>query len=372
MQTIRAAFVLARKDLISWFRTPMHVLLSFAPIVIIMLVLRLAFGGGETMPVAVVMESPEDPLSLQFVEVVKDIGTTNAPWFEVTTTDSAAAEALLQKNTLLGIIEVPDITETLESGRDATVHLRVLNLNQDITKNFRQRVQEACLVFGDRMQISSVVAVAPSIRADVHTALPADLPSVVFLGAGLIAMAIAMGGINNAATLVAREFEENTYKDLVLAPGTLSIVLGKWTSGLVQTFVTVGFISALAVPICHFSPQGSLWPLLLLVVVGSLSFSGLGTILGLCFRQVIPAAITGMLIAIVGWWFGGIIWADIWPAAVQPLVKILPTTYLIRPFTYAALLDVYTTYWADIAVLLSFGIATAAVSYVLLRRRIAL
>jgi len=372
MQTIKAALVLARKDLVSWFRTPVHILVAFAPIVVIMVLLRLVFGGGETMPVAVVMDSPEDALSRTFVEVVEDIGTTNAPWFEVRTTDSAGADALLENGTLLGIIEVPDITAALESGKDATVHLRVLNLNEDITKNFRQRVQEACLVFGDRMQISSVVAVAPSIRADVHTALPQDLPSVVFMGAGLIALAIAMGGINNATTLVAREFEENTYKDLVLSPGTMSIVLGKWASALVQTCVTTGLIAALAIPICRFSPQGSLWPLLLLLLVGSLSFSGLGTILGLYFRQVIPAAIAGMLIAIVGWWFGGVIWADIWPATIQPLVKILPTTYLIRPFTYAALLDIYTTYWTDIAILLAFGIATGAVSYVLLRRRIAL
>ncbi len=372
MESLRAALALARKDLISWFRTPVHVLLSFAPIVVIMLLLGLMMGGGQTMPVAVVMDDPDDPVSRQFVDTLRDIGTVNAPWFEVVTTDREEAEALFLKNKLLGIIEVPDIAGRLQSGESATVRLRVSNLNDDITKNFRQRVQEACLVFDDRLQVSSVAPVSPSIKANFATWLPEDLPALVFFGAGLVALAIIMGGINNACMLVAREFEENTHKELVLAPGTISVILGKWASAMVQTFISVGIVWGLAVLVCKFIPCGSVWPLLLLVLVGCLAFAGLGTLLGLYFRQVIPAAIAGMLISIIGWWFGGIIWADIWPQAMQGVIAAFPTTYLIRAFTKAALLNLYTTYWFDIGILMAFGLVTAILSYILLRKKIAL
>ena len=124
--------------------------------------------------------------------------------------------------------------------------------------------------------------------------------------------------------------------------------------------------------ICGFTPQGSLLPLLLLVLVGALAFSGLGTLLGLYFKQVIPAALAGMLLSIIGWWFGGIIWADVWPDAMQGIIAAFPTSYLIRAFTRAALLDLYTTYWFDIGILLVFGLITAILSYVLLRRKTAL
>jgi ABC-2 type transport system permease protein len=372
MEIFRAALVLAQKDLVSWFRTPVHVLVSFAPILVIMLIFGLFMGGAQTMPVAVVLDDPEDSMSLQFADTVRDIGTTNSPWFEVVTTDQEEAEALFLKNKLLGIIEVPAISDQLQSGESATIRLRVSNLNDDITKNFRQRVQEACLVFNDRLQVSSVAPVSPSIKANFKTFLPEDLSALVFFGAGLIALAILMGGINNACTLVAREFEENTYKELVLAPGTISVIMGKWTSALVQTFISVGIVWGLAALVCDFVPQGSLLPLLLLVLIGGLAFAGLGTLLGLYFKQVIPAAIAGMLFSIVGWWFGGIIWADIWPQSMQGIIAAFPTTYLIRAFTKAALLDLYTTYWLDVGILLAFGLVTAVLSYILLRRKIAL
>jgi ABC-type multidrug transport system permease subunit len=372
MEILRAALALARKDLISWFRTPVHVVVSFAPIIVIMLLLGLMMGGGQTMPVAVILEDPDDPMSQQFVDTVRDIGTVNSPWFKVLTTDMEEAETLFQKNKLLGIIEVPAITGQLQSGESATIRLRVSNLNDDITKNFRQRLQEACLVFSDRLQVSSVAPVSPSIKANFNTLLPEDLSALVFFGAGLVALAIIMGGINNACTLVAREFEENTYKELVLAPGTSSVILGKWASAMVQTFISVGIVWGLAVLVCDFIPYGSIWPLLLLVFVGCLAFAGLGTVLGLYFKQVIPAAIAGMLFSIVGWWFGGIIWADIWPQSMQGIIAAFPTTYLIRAFTKAALLDLYTTYWLDVGILLVFGLVTAVLSYVLMKRKIAL
>jgi ABC-2 type transport system permease protein len=372
METIRAALALARKDLISWFRTPVHILVAFVPILVIMLIFSLILGGSQTMPVAVILDNPDDPLSQQFADTVRDIGTAHFSWFEVVTTDRKQAEELFKENKLLGIIEVPDITQELQSGKNATIELRIANFNDDITKNYRQRIQEACLVFNDRLQVSSVVAVSPSIRAEFNTFLPEDLNPLVFLGAGLVALAIVMGGINNASSLVAREFEEKTYKELVLSPGTMSIIMGKWTSALVQTFISVGIIWGAATLFCHFFPQGSTRPLLLLVIVGALAFSGLGTLLGIYFRQVIPAAIAGILLAIVGWWFGGIIWADVWPQSMQGIIAALPTTYLIRAFTKAALLDLYTTYWFDIGVMLIFGLTTAVLSYILLRKRLTL
>jgi ABC-type transport system involved in multi-copper enzyme maturation permease subunit len=372
MQILRAALALTQKDLVSWFRTPVHVLVSFAPIVVIMVVLAFVMGSPETMPVAVVLDDPDDLMAQQFAGTVGDIGTANFAWFEVVTTDREEAEARFQKNELLGIIEVPAITSRLQSGESATVRLRIDNLNDDITKNFRQRVQEACLVFNDRLQVSSVAPVSPSIKANFDTFLPQDLPALVFFGAGLVALAILMGGINNACTLVAREFEENTYKELVLAPGTTAIILGKWASALVQTFISVGIVWGLAALVCNFIPSGNIFPLLLLVLVGGLAFAGLGTLLGLYFKQVIPAAIAGMLFSIVGWWFGGMIWADIWPPSMQGIIVAFPTTYLIRAFTKAALLNLYTTYWLDVGILLAFGLVTGVLSYVLLRRKIAL
>lgn len=372
MEILRAAFALARKDLVSWFRTPMHVLVSFAPTLILMLLFIFAFGGLGTMPVVVLLDAPDDPLSIKFMETIKDIRVKHYPWFEIVTTDRVQGEALYRDQKVLGLIEVPGIGESLRRGEDAVVKLRVNNLNDDMTKNFRQRIQEACLAFNQSMQAETSIQVLPPVLAEFDTFLPEDLSALVFFGAGLVALAMVMGGINNACTLVAREFEEKTYKELVLAPGTLSIILGKWASALVQTGISVGIVWGLAAWLCNFIPQDNILPLLLLVIIGSISFAGLGTILGLYFKQVIPAAITGMLIAIVGWWFGGMIWSDIWPDSLQGIIAALPTTYLIRPFTKAALLGTYTTYWFDVMVLIVFGMVTGYLSFILLKKRVAL
>ncbi len=371
MDTLKAAFVLAGKDLVSWFRTPMHVLVSFAPTLIIMVLFIFAFGGVGTMPVVVVMDAPEDPASIQFIDTIRNIRTEHYPWFKIETTDREQGQALFHAQKILALIEIPDIGHGLRMGNEAKVTIRINNLNDDITKNFRQRMQEACLVFNQAAQTDVSPNVCPPVMAEFNTFLPQDLSALVFFGAGLVALAIIMGGINNACTLVAREFEEKTYKELVLSPGTLSIIIGKWTSALVQTFISAGLVWGLAMWLCHFIPQSSFWPLLFLVFIGALAFAGLGTLLGLYFKQVIPAAITGMLISIVGWWFGGMIWSDIWPESMQGIITALPTTYLIRPFTRAAMLGVYTTYWFDIMILVIFGIITAILAYRLLKKRFA-
>jgi ABC-type multidrug transport system permease subunit len=57
---------------------------------------------------------------------------------------------------------------------------------------------------------------------------------------------------------------------------------------------------------------------------------------------------------------------------MQGIIAALPTTYLIRAFTKAALLDLHTTYWFDIGILLAFGLVTAILSYILLRKKIIL
>lgn len=369
MDTLKAAFALARKDLISWFRTPVHVLVSFAPTLIIMFLLGFAFSGVGTMPVVVLLDAPDDPLSQQFAQTIESIRAEHYPWFEVVTTNREEGEKIFNSQKVLAIIEIPDISGSLSRGETAVIQMQVNNLNDDVTKNFRQRIQEACLVYNDKIEVSSVAATCPAIKSDFNTFLPEDLSALVFFGAGLVAMAIIMGGINNACTLTAREFEEKTYKELVLSPGTMSIIIGKWSSALVQTCITVGLVWGLAVWFCHFIPVGNIWPLLFLVIIGSLAFAGLGTLLGLLFKQVIPAAIVGMLIAIIGWWFGGVIWTDIWPGAMQGIIAALPTTYLIRPFTRAALLGLYNTYWFDIAILLGFGIITGILAFLLLRKR---
>jgi ABC-2 type transport system permease protein len=372
MDTVKAALALAGKNLLSWFRTPIHVLVGFAPTIIIMLLLSFAFSGSQTMPVVVVMDAPEDPLSQQFVDTVKEIRTAHFPWFKVVTTDREQAEVMLKDNKILALIEVPDITSHLQSGENAEVRLHVTNLNDDVTKNFRQRMQEACIVFNEKIQVNSTVQAAPPVTVQFYTFLPVDLPPLAFFGAGIIALAIIMGGINNSSVHVAREFEENTYKELVLSPGIWSIFLGTLASSIVQTFLSVGLVWGLAIVICQFKPQGSIVPLLFLILVGSLSFAGLGTLLGLYFKRVIPAAIVGILIAIVGWFFGGIIWADVWTGWVRGLIAVFPNSYLNRAFVRAALLGLYNTYWLDIGVLLLFGIITAIAAHPLLKRKMAL
>jgi ABC-2 type transport system permease protein len=372
MDTVKAALALAGKNLLSWFRTPIHVLISFAPTIIVMILLSFGFAGSQTMPVLVVLDAPEDPLSQQFVNTVKDIRTAHFPWFEVITTDHKHAEEMLKDNKVLALIEVPDITSHLQSGENAEIMLHISNLNDDVTKNFRQRIQEACLEFDSRLQVSSTVQTTPPVTAQFYTFLPVDLPPLAFFGAGIVALAIIMGGINNSSVHIAREFEENTYKELVLSPGTWSILLGTLASSIIQTFLSVGLVWGLATVICQFIPQGSIAPLLFLILIGSFSFAGLGTLLGLYFKRVIPAAIVGVLIAIVGWFFGGIIWSDVWTGWVRGLIAVFPNSYLNRAFTRAALLGLYNTYWLDIGVLLLFGIVTGIAAYLLLKRKMAL
>ncbi len=104
-------------------------------------------------------------------------------------------------------------------------------------------------------------------------------------------------------------------------------LLALMSSRLILMLVEVGLLLGFGVLAFHMRVLGSLWTIVLVGMIGALSFGGLG-LLTACRAQKIES-ISGLINVVMMpmWIFSGVFFSyERFPAVVQPLIKALPLT----------------------------------------------
>ena len=114
---------------------------------------------------------------------------------------------------------------------------------------------------------------------------------------------------------------------------------------------------------------GSLWSLVLLIVLGATMFSGIGLLVASRAKTV--EAVSGLmnLVMLPMWMLSGIFFtSDRFPAAVQPVIKVLPLTPLIDALRSVMLEgSSLSSQAARIAIMAAWGIFSFAVALKIFR-----
>ena len=106
-------------------------------------------------------------------------------------------------------------------------------------------------------------------------------------------------------------------------------LLAIMTSRVILMIIEVGCLLGFGVLFFHMRLMGSIWTLVLLGALGSLSFGGLG-LLTACRAQKIES-ISGLINVVMMpmWIFSGVFFSyERFPGILQPLIKALPLTAL--------------------------------------------
>ncbi len=351
---------IALKDMKNWFRQPFLLVIAILPILIISTVMGLFLSRAEILPAGIVLND-DDTVALELRDYLIDMKSgTGSPWFAMQKGGPEKIKDLFQKGKILAYITIPaQLSKRLQNNETVDLEVYINNITDDVTKNVLQRVQLACNYINRNISPQNTYLPIPHVRFLPLT--KPDLSFTFYIMASMLALTVLMAGGINMVTATAREFEQGTYIELIMAPPFAALILGKMLTTIVQTVVVFAVIVGESYLLFGFFPKVNVAMVFLMFLWGVLCFSGLGFLLSCLIKKTIGAAIGILLINFIGWWVGGgLVPAVIWTGFLSFVSKIWPGTYFYESFISLLLLGKVDSFLFLRSMLISglFGLIT--------------
>ena len=269
------------KDLRQWKRDRQAMIPALVLPLVIMIFAALLFGfGSDEWNIGLVVEG-DDPEAQHLAQAIETSQGNISPYFRIVTRDADTAGQLVEAGRLHMVITIPDDFDTrLTAGETPVIYTRVFNINTDMTKNVRLRLEHA-------IQDYFVAEGQAPVTVTQFTTRTEDVPRSGFIAGGAVVLALLIGASMNTAIIVAREWERNTIKELRLAPSAiLPLVTGKLVTGLIATAVNIGIVLVVAFVLFGLRIPPDRW--LALAAVGlivAIATAGIGMAVGAAFRD---------------------------------------------------------------------------------------
>jgi ABC-type polysaccharide/polyol phosphate export permease len=348
---------LIAKDLRQWARDRQAL---FGPMLIplvLMLICTVLFGyGGDEWNIGLIVEG-QGPGATQFAATIEELHGNISPYFRVITRDPAEARRLVEAGRLQLVITVPaDFDQRLHAGEPPQLHTQLFNINTDMTKNVRLRLERAIQDFAAARKLAPVTITQVTTRST-------DVWRRAFIAAGALIVALLVGAALNTAIIVAREWERNTAKEIRLAPHALApIVTGKLVAGLLATMVNVAVTLAVAVTLFDLTIPMDRWlPLVGSGLLVAIAAAGVGLGLGAWlrdYRTLQPL----LLVTAAGSFFaaGGYGSVATLPPAVRTFDRFWPPAYVfeaMHALMHMAVVPDLTGFWVALPLAALLGVS---------------
>jgi ABC-2 type transport system permease protein len=318
--------VMAIKDIRSSLTERAFMITSvIIPINFLLLFLLFALTGGQA-PTAVVLED-KGPYAQQFLSAME-----HSHSFIIQQTTSVDAQNLMKKGQVVAIVTVPDNFDSLlRHGNQVQLRVVLNNLNVDFTNDIRRAVPLAITSFYADAFPNQVVIRAHEVDSYSH-----DTGYVQYLVVSLMVVSVMLGGLLQAGSNAAREYEKGTIKELMLAPASIwAIQIGKILGALLLNSLSVVVMILVIVFLIGVWPEhwDELFAFVLLLMI---TFVAFGALIGTLIHRrqaVIPLSI-GLSIPVffISGAFGPAVWGDQVTAAIT---QLQPVYYGIAIFQHA-------------------------------------
>lgn len=242
------------KDVRQWSRDRQAAVGPMLVPLVLMLICTVLFGyGGDEWNIGLIVEG-EGPEAHRLAAVITDLHGNISPYFRVITRERAEAERLVSEGRLQFMITIPaDFDALVAAGKPPRIETRIFNINTDMTKNIRLRLDRALVEF------AMARGTAP-LRVVQTTTREQDVWRRSFIAAGALAVALLVGASLNTAIMAAREWDRQTVKEVRLAPHAVwATGLGKVLAGLVATAANVTVTLVVAVTLFGLQAPVDRW-----------------------------------------------------------------------------------------------------------------
>jgi ABC-type multidrug transport system permease subunit len=279
-------------------------------------------------PVAIVVED-SGPRAQELVKIL-----SHSDAFKVVMigpTPGKAEEALKQLK-VAAVITIPnnfDAAYNAQKPDPVTIHIN--NLNLDFTNDLRRSLPAAITEFyadktgsnGNTSPIQIHVKETDMRKQDVDLLRFELVPNLVLL--------LTTAGIVNAGLATAREWEDSTIKELLLAPiSRTSLIIGKLLSGWLTTLLIAAVVLVVGAASGYLRPEGMIYWIstLVIVLLIALASAGLGVAIGAAARRFQRVTAIGIPLSIDLFFLsGGITVAAFLPGWLQTIAHFVPTFY---------------------------------------------
>ena|SRR5699024_9368065 len=230
-----------KKDLKISFRNPSMLILSIIVPIVFIFLYSLISQLSTTNPVVIAQHS-DDTASKELTTIMENMEIEDGPYYEIRTYDPEEAFQMYQNGEAPALVEIPEnFDQQLEQGEDAKVKLFVNNMNSDGTKNFQLRLSHALFQFQEVRDSESNISII-----EESSTFENDISMKFYVSIGLLMFAVIYSGMVNTGTLLTREWEERTSKEISLSPnGFAPLLVAKAATALLLTTVTTIFVMIL-------------------------------------------------------------------------------------------------------------------------------
>ena len=214
------------KDMKQWARDRQAL---FAPLllpIVLMFIATVLFGfGGDQWNIGLVDKSGGSYAS-SLTQAVEDSESNITPYFTIVTRDQDEAQRLVEDGRLHMVITIPEgFDQAIANGQTPALETSVYNINTDMMKNARLRLDRVLQDWGAELGQSPIIIEQITTRPD-------DIWRRSFIGGSAVVLAVMVGAALNSALIMAREWEHRTAKELQLAPrARTGIIAGKIVAG---------------------------------------------------------------------------------------------------------------------------------------------
>lgn len=346
----------ASKDVRQWSRDRQAAAGPMLLPIVMMLITTVLFGfGGDEWNVALVNQG-DGPEARRFERTIEESRSNISPYFRIVARDAGEARKLVRDGRLQMAVTIPeDFDRRVARGEPPVVRTRLFNINTDMTKNVRLRLQHAIQRYAVQKGEAPVVVEQFTTRAE-------DVWRREFIAAGAVILAVLVGATLNTAIVVAREWERGTVKEIQLAPRPVAAVItGKLAAGLFAAAANVAVALVFAVTVFGLRIPPDRWlPLFGMGLLAALASAGVGLGIGAWlkdYRAIQPL----VLVTLAGSFFasGGYGSVATLPPAVRAFDAFWPPAYVfegMQSLMHRAEMPDQGALWAGMAVAAVLGV----------------
>jgi ABC-2 type transport system permease protein len=317
---LRIIWATAKKDILIALTERVFTIVGvFLPVNVLILMSLFALGGSQA-PTLVVMED-SGPYAQQLYAAME-----HAHSFRLERADQASAASLLKAGAVVAVVTIPaNFDSRVRSRLPVQVEVEINNLNTDFTNDIRRALPLSITSFYGGA-FPHLVTVSPQ-EIDRY---PTDTDYIPYLTVSVMVIAIMIGGLLQAGTAAAREWEHETIKELLLAPAPRwAVQVGKMLGAYLLSLGSVVIVLAVLIGIVGVRPAhwGEVVGSTLLILV---IFIALGTLLGTLVRQRQALAVLAIGIALPLFFLSGAFGPISFdPLPVQVFARAFPVYYAI-------------------------------------------
>jgi ABC-type multidrug transport system permease subunit len=369
-------FAIVRKDIGIWLRQPWYIASTVLPAVSLLVILFFFQQAVGRNPVAIVVED-NGPHAQELVKIL-----TNSDAFRIAMITAAQqnAEEALKQLRVAAVITIPsNFDAAFDSHRPDPVTIHINNLNLDFTNDLRRSLPAAITEFyadknNHNLGSGNTSSSSTPIRIDIkETDLrQQDIELLKFELVPNLVLLLTTAGIVNAGAASAREWEDSTIKELLLAPiSRTSLVAGKMLSGWITTLLFAAVVLIIGAASGYLRPQDPIYWIstVMIVLLIALASAGLGVAIGATARRFQRVTAIGIPLSIDLFFLsGGITVVAFLPVWLQTTAHFVPTFYGTHALEMAIFYNSSEGLWQDVAVLGATALAATILGVLSLRK----